>query len=206
MKEYLLFLQKVLTPRRLEHSIHVMEVMVELTPIYDLEPERAVAAGLLHDAAKDLPTEQQNSLLRESGIQIFNECDQNYLLYLHGPVGAAFIERELGIEDPLLLAAIESHTSYGNTPFFDHPLCWCLRFADVIEPSRNWRDEVAIQDNIRQLKMLVFNGRMKEGIVYQTGMLMSWFKQKGFPIHPNLIKANTRFSKELNFQERSQSN
>ena len=201
--EYILFLEEVLTPRRLEHSIQVMEVMVELTPIYDLDPGRAMAAGLLHDAAKDLTPKKQSQLIRESGIHFYHECDHNYLLYLHGPVGAAFIERDLGIEDPLLLAAIESHTSYGITPYFDHPLCWCLRFADVIEPTRNWRDEPTIQGNIHRLRKLVFEGRMSAGIVFQTGMLMRWFKEKGFPIHPNMIQANARFTEKLQAEERS---
>ena len=201
--EYLSFLEEALTPRRLEHSIQVMEVMIELTPIYDLVPERAMAAGLLHDAAKDLSPSQQEQLIRDAGIHCYYECDHNYLLYLHGPVGAAFLERELGIEDPLLLAAIESHTSYGNTPYFDHPLCWCLRFADVLEPTRNWRDEPTIREHIHLLRKFVFEGRMSAGIVYQTSMLMRWFKEKGFPIHPNMIKANTRFAKKRKAEERS---
>ncbi len=194
---YLPFLKEVLTPKRLEHSLSVMKVMRDLAAIFDLDQELAEKAGLLHDAAKDLAPQQQSQIIAEARILRHYDCDDNYELYLHGPVGAAFIERELGITDPLLLAAVESHTSYGNSPYFDHPLCWCLRFADVLEPTRNFRDEPLIRENLSVLHKLVFHGRFPEGVVYQTDMLMKWFKVKGFPIHPNMRKANKRFAASL---------
>ena len=38
---YTPFLEQVLTPSRLQHSLGVMQVMQELTPIYALDPEKA---------------------------------------------------------------------------------------------------------------------------------------------------------------------
>lgn len=51
---YYVFLKKVLTPARLQHSRGVQEMMGELSAIYRLDDEMAQTAGLLHDAAKDL--------------------------------------------------------------------------------------------------------------------------------------------------------
>ena len=48
------FLEQVLTPMRLRHSLGVMQVMGELAGVYGLDRDTALAAGLLHDAAKDL--------------------------------------------------------------------------------------------------------------------------------------------------------
>jgi HD superfamily phosphohydrolase YqeK len=54
---YTPFLKQLLTPNRLRHSYGVMQVMQELAPIYALDPKKALLAGLLHDAAKELPPE-----------------------------------------------------------------------------------------------------------------------------------------------------
>ena len=196
--QYLPFLKEVLTPRRLEHSISVMQVMGDLSTIYGFDRELGETIGILHDAGKDLDLEHIQRLIDQADIQIHYECDWNYLLHLHGPVGAAYVRNDLGLTDPLVLAAIESHTSYGNSPYFDCPVCWCLRFADVLEPTRNFQDEPLIQDKIHQLKALVYSGKMAEAVVYQTGMLMGWFEEKGFPVHPNMRKSHREFSARIN--------
>ena len=38
---------------------------------------------------------------------------------------------------------------------------------------------------------------MAEGVYYQTSMLMRWFEEKGFPVHPNIRKANQRFQRKI---------
>ena len=52
---YRRYLQGRLTPGRYAHSLGVMRVMGDLAPVYGLDPGRATVAGLLHDAAKDMP-------------------------------------------------------------------------------------------------------------------------------------------------------
>ncbi len=107
---YLPFLQRVLTPSRLKHSLGVMQVMGELAKIYALDEERALTAGLLHDAAKDLSIEQIEKIIVEAHIEFHDPCEHNYVLYLHGPVGAFYVSKELGITDPSILDAIYRHT------------------------------------------------------------------------------------------------
>jgi len=64
---YLSFLDQVLTPRRFQHSLGVMQVMEELSKVYALDRDTAVLIGLLHDAAKDLAPAQQMALVKEEG-------------------------------------------------------------------------------------------------------------------------------------------
>ena len=104
------FLITILTPKRLEHSLGVMQVMGELAEVYGLDPEKARIIGILHDAGKDLPPDVQRQLIVEGNIQIQHACDVNYYHYLHGPVGAFLVQKELGITDELILGAIISHT------------------------------------------------------------------------------------------------
>jgi predicted HD superfamily hydrolase involved in NAD metabolism len=115
---YLPFLEQVLTPKRLQHSLGVMQVMSELAGVYDLDQDTALAAGLLHDAAKDLDEARYMTLVEEAGIEMRCPCEADYNDYLHGPVGAYFVYQELGIVDRPILDAIATHTYYGG-PNFD---------------------------------------------------------------------------------------
>lgn len=184
--QYMPFLQRVLTPPRLEHTLGVAQVMEELAGIYRLDREQALAAALLHDAGKDLNPEQQAEILKTAAIRIFYPCDEDYVLYLHGPVGAHFVRKELGIEDELVLDAITMHTFYGEGANFDAPLVWCLRFADVLEPRRSWWRAPGLRDEVKRLQETVYLGRMDEGICIQTGWLVRWFEATGRPVHPNM--------------------
>ena len=198
---YISFLEKVLTPNRLAHSLGVMQVMGELAEIYQLDRDQALTAGILHDAGKDLPVEKQKELVKAGNIQISHECETNYVLYLHGPVGSVFVQKELGIQDKLVLHAIAVHTYFGDSPYFDHPLSWCLRFADILEPTRNWEQEIIILSCVEHLRELVFKNRMKEAAFLQTGCLLKWYEEKGMPIHPRMRRINQALGKELNLED-----
>lgn len=180
MDRYLSFLKHRLTPQRLQHSLNVMQVLDDLSKVYSLDRERARDVGILHDAAKELPLEQQMELVEEAKIRLYHPCDQDPL-YLHGPVGAYLVSRELGITDRLILDTISVHTYYGDGVGLS-PLCWCLRFADLVEPMRKWRDWPVI----RKLRELAYSGRMEEGALLQTSWLVEWFEENGTPVHPNM--------------------
>jgi predicted HD superfamily hydrolase involved in NAD metabolism len=135
-KRYLVFLESVLTPERLQHSLGVKYVMQELAGIYSLDAEQAELAGLLHDAAKDMESSRQMALAEEAGVDIRHPCEW-HPFYLHGPVGAYVVSRQLGVGDPTVLMAIAMHTWCGEGGGgLDFPLLWCLRFADLLEPTR----------------------------------------------------------------------
>ena len=194
---YILFLEKVLTPDRLTHSLGVMQVMGELAEIYHLDRDQALTAGLLHDAGKDLPPEVQQELIREGNIQTSHECETNYVLYLHGPVGAFLVQKELGLRDELILDAIIGHTYFGDSPHFDHPLSWCLRFSDIIEPNRNWAQQKILLHCAKRLRELVYTGQMKRAAFLQTGCLIKWFEEKEAPIHPRMRELYQSLGTEL---------
>ncbi len=198
---YMPFLEKVLTPSRLAHSLGVMQVMGELAKIYQLDQEQALTAGILHDAAKDLPVERQNEIIKAGNIQISHPCEANYVLYLHGPVGSFFVQTELGIDDELILDAITGHTYFGNSPYFEHALSWCLRFSDILEPTRNWEQEKIILNCAKHLRELVYAGQMKEAAFLQTGCLLKWFKEKGMPVHPRMREIKRVLGKSLNLSD-----
>jgi predicted HD superfamily hydrolase involved in NAD metabolism len=185
---YLPLLEKILTSKRLEHSLGVMQVMGELAQVYGLDSEASLTAGLLHDTAKDLTPAQQAEILLGAKIEIRYECERDYSYYLHGPVGAYYVQRKLGITDPLILTAITTHTYYGNGAAFDAPICWCLRFADILEPTRNWNNVRWLRNGVGRLREAAYAGRLAEGAFLQTGWLIKWFGEVSVPIHPNMTR------------------
>jgi len=199
--QFMPFLETVLTPRRLKHSLGAMQVMGELAKVYGLGVEKAQTIGILHDAGKDLPPQIQQQLVKEGNIKICHACEENYLYYLHGPVGAYLVQKELGIKDALVLAAIETHTFYRSSPYFHHPLCWCMRFSDMLEPTRNWENEKLILCCARRLRKLAYSGRWEEGAFLQTGVLIKWFEISNVPVHPNMRRVKAQLGEKLGLDE-----
>jgi predicted HD superfamily hydrolase involved in NAD metabolism len=187
-------LEQVLTPDRLRHSLGVMQVMGKLAPIYALEPEKALVTGLLHDAAKDLPPERVQQIVDEAGIIIHEPADENYLLYLHGPVGEYFVHQQLGITDRVILDAIRLHTYYGVGEDFHSIFDWCLRFADILEPNRNWADARPLREGTPRLRQLVYSGQWIEGAFVHLEMIIKNFEDTGMPVHSNMRNIRQEFS------------
>ena len=185
-RQVLALLEERLTPKRFEHSLGVSQVMGELAQVYALDRVQSLTIGLLHDAAKDLTPVEQAEIISRANIEIRYECELNYSLYLHGPASAYLVHHELDITDEVILDAIEMHTYYGNKVTFDDPICWCLRFADILEPNRTWSDVRWLRDNVSRLREVVYAGRMTEGALLQTGWLAKWFSEADMPIHPNM--------------------
>jgi predicted HD superfamily hydrolase involved in NAD metabolism len=174
-----------------------MHVMRDLADVYGLDHDQALTAGLLHDAAKDLTPAQQVAMLAEAAIAIRHPCEHDYVHYLHGPVGAYFVRKRLGIEDALVLDAIAMHIYYGAGENFDAPLSWCLRFADLLEPGRDWRQVRLLNKGLPRLREAAYAGRLAEAAFLETGWLMSWFAETGKPIHPNMTRVFLTLADEL---------
>lgn len=167
-----------------------MKTMEEFAPIYGLQLNSARLAGLLHDAAKDLPPASWKAIVREGSIPICYPEENNYHLYLHGPVGAYFVHRELGVRDPEILDAIAMHTYCGDGPAFNAPLSWCLRFSDLLEPNRDWEAVRQLRAAVPRLRTAAYAGRLEEAAFLQTGMLVEWFEEAEMPVHPHIRRAH----------------
>jgi predicted HD superfamily hydrolase involved in NAD metabolism len=178
-ERYLDDLRANLTPARLAHSLEVMAVMDRLAGIYCLEREKALTAGLLHDAAKDFPDERLVEMAARAGLALPDPCDR-HPLYLHGPVGAVYVRERLGITDAQILDAIHTHSLVENGSDFHAPFSWCLRFADILEPNRSWTDFHA------RLEPVVYAGQLREGAQMALEWIFVLFARVGNPVHPRL--------------------
>ena len=154
-----------LSPSRRQHSLGVMQVMEELASVYGLDPKAAQIAGLLHDAGKEFPLSRMISIAGTLGYPLIHPQDRDPL-YLHGPASAYVAQHELGIVDPLILEAIFRHSYVGDGPVQSPVFCWCLRFADLLEPGRDWD---AVRERTRPV---ILAGQMGKA----AWMSVSWGK------------------------------
>ncbi|MGE5613845.1 MAG: bis(5'-nucleosyl)-tetraphosphatase (symmetrical) YqeK [Bacillota bacterium] len=127
-------LKRMLTHRRYEHSVKVMEAAVMLAEKYGEDVEKAAVAGLVHDCAKDLKDGEVFELCEKYGITT-DKIMRSQPELLHGPVGA-FLARDLfGIDCPRVLDAISVHTM-GRRGM--DKLGSIIFIADYIEENRDY--------------------------------------------------------------------
>lgn len=123
-----------LTEERYAHVLAVRDCAAKLAELYGVDREKAELAGVLHDYARDLPGEVLLSLAEERGIP-FSEIDRKVPILLHGPVGAALVREELGVENPEVLEAIALHTLGGAGMSM---LAKIVYVADIIAADRDF--------------------------------------------------------------------
>ena len=175
---YHAYLAQHLSPARLQHSLGVMQVMDALTLVYGLNPAAAHIAGLVHDAGKELPMERMVEIAQAMNFPLDDPSDRDPL-YLHGPCSAYVAQHEMGINDPLVLEAIFQHSYVGYGTVQSPVFCWCLRFADMLEPGRDW-------DDLRErLQPLVFDGQMGEAAHEMMNWLLPFLESIDVIPHPS---------------------
>ena len=114
MTEQIVKLQKKLKSEldrdRYEHTIGVMHTAACLAMRYDEDMERALLAGLLHDCAKCIPSEEKLKMCKKNHIEI-SEAERVNTGLLHAKLGAFLAKEKYGIADEGILQAIRVHTT-----------------------------------------------------------------------------------------------
>ena len=101
---------KDLPPELLSHCERVRVVCLELAQRWGVSPEKAQFAALTHDLARALEPAELLSLARSYKL-INDEVDLHHPVLLHGPVAAAILQRQWGIDDEEVLRAVSCHTA-----------------------------------------------------------------------------------------------
>ncbi len=123
-----------LNGRLLKHARGCAEMAQKLAQRFGLDAERAVTASYLHDIGKQFSREEQAALARKMDMSA-SEIRSYPPEVLHGPLGALIAKKQLGIDDPEVLQAVEAHST--GCP----GMCGLAKVvfvADFIEPSRRF--------------------------------------------------------------------
>lgn len=166
-----------LTPERWRHTLSVAETAYRLAGALGWDAggrERALVAGLLHDAAKDLPEAELRELAAD---------DEELPWLLHAVAGARVAERELGVRDEAVLRAIAFHPT-GSAE--DCPLTELLFVADYLEPGRLHLDE---EDRALLRKALGGAIPLRDLFCHILRKKLQHVLSKGRPVHPRSVAA-----------------
>ena len=135
IKQMKALLKGRLQNKRYDHCIQVMETAAHLAKIHGVDKDAAEIAGLLHDYAKNMSPEELRQVARELEVEL-DPVVCRHMMLAHGPIGAAMVQRDLGISEPEILDAIRYHT-YGRVGM--GPLEKIIYLADFIEPGRKFK-------------------------------------------------------------------
>lgn len=161
-KDIIVKLSQHLSPKRLQHSIGVSRTAESLAKRYDYDVMQARLAGILHDCAREIPRNQLWLKAKKLGIAADDVVVRAEPVLLHAPLGAVVAQKEYGVTDRAVLAAIVSHTTGGRGMTL---LAKIIYLADAIEPGRSFSgvDElrnVAEQD-LNQALLLAYDQSIK---------------------------------------------
>lgn len=97
------------------HVQAVAETTLQLARRFSLDPARCRRAALLHDIAAILPPQEMRQRAIEWGMPL-DPAEDRYPFLLHQRFSAILAQRWLGVSDPLVLSAIECHTTLKPAP------------------------------------------------------------------------------------------
>jgi predicted HD superfamily hydrolase involved in NAD metabolism len=161
-------------PERWAHIQRVAELARSIAEQNGLDGEKAYLAGLLHDAARDLP---EAELLRLAPPE--NPVEEAHPLALHGRAARRLAEA-WGVEDGAVLEAIEGHV-FGVDP--ENGIGMALYVADVSEPGRGVNGEI---------RALALEGNLLEAYRRAVRNKVEYLKAKGVPVHPKTLEVYQR--------------
>ena len=126
-------LKKELDENRYHHTLGVMYTSASMAMRYDVDVQKALYAGLLHDCAKCIPSDKKIRLCEKYGLPVSSVERENPSL-LHARLGAYLAHEKYGVKDEEIIYAIESHTTGRPGMSMLEKIVY---IADYIEPGRN---------------------------------------------------------------------
>lgn len=125
-------LYKKLDKKRYEHTMGVLYTASSLCMQHNIDVNKGMTAGLLHDCAKAYKTKEQYMLCKKYKLQLNGIEKENHAL-IHAKLGAYLAKKEYGIEDAEVISAIRFHTTGRPNMSLLEKIVY---IADYIEPHR----------------------------------------------------------------------
>lgn len=170
-------LNERLTQYRLLHSISVAEIAELMAQVYEVDPEHARIAGLLHDWDKNYSDEELVERAHSFGIPISKDL-QNMPSLLHAQTGAYAVAKEYPELPKEIIQAINRHTSAAKNM---SDLDMIIYVADMIEPLRS-------APSLRPLRALAGNVPLVDLFTECYKASLEHLVRRKRYIHPDTIK------------------
>ena len=143
------WLKEHLKAPRFKHVLAVAKEVAVLAKTYNIAPEKAALAGLLHDAGKSLTKEQMVAYVRKNKLKIedFKELAKYAPALLHSDISADIAKKQFAVQDKEILRAIAGHTlGTKDMTIFDK----ILMIADMCAKGRRPQDIKLIKSALKK--------------------------------------------------------
>ncbi|MGI6424908.1 MAG: bis(5'-nucleosyl)-tetraphosphatase (symmetrical) YqeK [Tepidanaerobacteraceae bacterium] len=176
-KEIINQLKENLNKERFLHSQGVMNTAIKLADIYGVDESKSAIAGLLHDCARGMDTENQLKMAVSFGI-LLDDIEKREKVLIHGPLGAVIAKKDYGINDEEILKAIRIHTTGDtNMSLFDK----IIFISDFIEPLRSF-------PGVDEIREKAFESKDLDGaIIGAFDSTIRYVLSRGSLLHPRTI-------------------
>lgn len=146
-------MEKSLDSKRFEHTLGVAYTAAALAMCNQVDTEKAIVAGLLHDCAKGLSDDKRLNICLKRNMSV-SEVERRNPSLLHAKVGSIIAMEEYDIDDMDIIQAIMNHTT--GRPGMSM-LEKIIFVADYMEPGRNKAKNL---DRIRELAFKDFDSAL----------------------------------------------
>lgn len=154
---------------RFIHSLGVAKMAEHLAKEFNVDPNKAIIAGLLHDYCKNDSKEYIESLLSEEDKL---ECKEFPVLY-HSYGSAEYYLKYIG-NDMDIYNAIRNHV-FGRIGM--SKLEEIILISDYTEENRTYDDCIKV-------RKIVLEGKLNKAIYESTRFVVEYISQKGKTPHP----------------------
>jgi predicted HD superfamily hydrolase involved in NAD metabolism len=178
-------IQSVLKPERYAHSLRVADMAVLLAKHYDVNPDRAYIAGLLHDCGKYMDGKALIVFCKSKNLKIDSTMKVVPEL-LHTIVSAFIAKEEYGCIDKDVLLAIENHT-LGRKDM--NILEKIVFVADFCEEGRN-------SDGAKLVRKNALNN-IDRAMVDAINLKLEHLMRKDSIIHPRILDARNQILSDI---------
>ena len=179
--------QSHLDKERYEHTMGVMYTAAAMAMRYQVDIEKALTAGLLHDCAKCLSSDKKLKLCEKYEITI-SESEKKNPGLLHAKLGAYIAKTKYDIKDQEIVDAIAYHTTGRPEMTLLDKIVY---IADYLEPNRN------VAPNLEEARKLAFED-IDECLYLILRDSLAYLETKSEVIDPMTEQTYYYYKKELN--------
>lgn len=178
-------LKKVVSKKRFNHSIEVMNTAKELSSIYGCDIYKASIAAILHDYSKEF---SPATLIEICKKYFFDEVKDylNNVELMHGFASAAIAKEKFGILDSDILNAIKYHTTGRKNMSLLEKIIY---IADAIEITRDYPE-------VNNIRKLVYTD-LDSGILFEANHKIIYLIKNNYTLHVNTVNMRNELNNNM---------